>query len=341
MTYKPIGGLCNQLVGLIDTFAVAYAVKAGVQLQPSAYRDSFNSHYFDIEWTMIDMSSILNIKTMQQYWSKHGVNIQNFSNSSDGNTSLQQPSQLVVDMKLQDEPARPLLSVANRVHAAVSNMAAELVERLPASESHHHVLVDIGQPTERIKISSHPQVFDLVLKSFVFAPSLEKVVALILFQILKISSCFNGVHLRIENDYVQHPYLDHQGTCNDSLHCLSSQFVPALQRANFDTQTPLYVASGFFKAQPVHQAHVLKTLAPFGKQIVSKENCMSVQQLHSFNSEQLAAIDFMVMRKTTKFVGVLDSSFSKLVARFRETDGHASETNIFAHDFDPARVDLS
>lgn len=341
VTYHPGGGLCNQLVGVINTFAVAYAAQAAVQLQSSAYRDSFNTLYHDIDWTASNISTILNVASMRQYWSHQGVDVHDCINVAETADASTASPGLVTEMRLQDQPSRTLLSVANRVHAAALTRVAEVLDDQAQLGGKVNVLVDLGWPAERIKISSHSTVFSRVLKSVTFAPVLEQIVLTMIRKLHQISPTFNGVHLRIENDYVHHPYLDHQGTCNDSLHCLETQFVPAMQRANFSQAVPLYIASAIFMSQPKHQFHVLKRLASFGSEIVYKEVLADKTDLEHLNSEQLAAIDFMLMCQTSKFVGVLDSSFSKLVARFRETDGHDTGSNTFARDFDTNRIDLS
>ena len=342
VTYYPGGGLCNQLVGIINTFAVAYAAQASVQLQPSAYRDSFNTLYHNINWTTSDISSILDIKRMRQYWSGHGMSIDDYLNMTAFPVhGLQSQSRVLAEMNLHDQPSRHLLSWANRVHAAALIQIGEAMDDNTSLAGHLTVTVNLGWPTERIKISSHANVFARVLKSMVFAPNLERIAINVIDKLNQLAPSFNGVHLRIEDDYVHHPYLDHQNTCNNSLHCLDAQYVPAMKRAKFTQQVPLFVASGIFTARPEYQLRVVQTLIPFGSCILHKEDLVDKQELDYLNSEQLAVIDFMLMRRTAKFVGVFDSSFSKLVARFRETDGHESSTNTFARDFDATRVDLS
>ena len=341
VTYYPGGGLCNQLIGVIDTFAVAYAAHAAVRLQPSAYRDSFNTRYHDIAWKTSDISTILNIASMRQHWSRQGVDIYEYVNMTGLAITSSSQQFLVTELKLHDQPSRHLLSIANRVHAAALTKVTDVLDEQALLNGTMDVVVDLGWPAERIKISSHPAIFSQVLTSIVFAPALVQIVEVIMQKLRQLSPTFNGVHLRIEHDYVHHPYLDHQGTCDDSLHCLQSQFIPAMQRANFSQEVPLYIASAFFMSKPEHQSHVLKMLAPFGSSVLYKEILADKVDLDPLNSEQLGVVDFMLMCQTAKFVGVLDSSFSKLVGRFREAYGHHSSSNIFAREFDKNRIDLS
>ena len=341
ITYLPGGGLCNQLVGVINTFAMAYATQTAVQLQPSAYRDSFNTTYQDMTWTTVDIDSILDIENMRHYWSKKGVHVNKDVNMTENNDHDGPVQHLVAEMKLHEQPARSLLSWANRVHAAALTRVADALEDHTYTTGRLSVTIDLGWPSERIAISSNPQVFVQLLNSVVFSGALEDIAKQILQELNLLAPSFNGIHLRIENDYVHHPSLDHQGTCDDSLHCLKSQYVPAMTRANLSQFYPLYIASAFFMTNPEQQQEVLEKLAPFGSQIVYKECLINVENLQNLHTEQLAAVDFIVMLMTSTFVGVVDSSFSKLVARFRENDGYAVETNVFAREFDVTRLDLS
>ena len=73
-------------------------------------------------------------------------------------------------------------------------------------------------------------------------------------------------------------------------------------------------------------------------EIVENTAAKNRDEVH-LNFEQLAVIDFAIMR--SKFVGVVDPSFSKPVARCRQTDGYAAETNLFARESDITCLDLS
>lgn len=106
-------------------------------------------------------------------------------------------------------------------------------------------------------------------------------------------------------------------------------------------ELPLYIASAFFTSQPEHQSSVLEILSPFGSSILHKEALADKGQLEPLNPEQLAAIDFILMRRTATFVAVIDSTFSRLVARFRVHDGCDIGSNFFARDFVRARLELS
>ncbi len=340
VTYLPGGGLCNQLITIINTFAVAYATQASVQLQPSGYRDSFNTPFFDINWTSIDVSSLLNVEHLRQYWAAVGVEIHDYVIRTEAEDAEPFASKQV-EMRMHEQPSRSLLSVANRVYATALTCLADEMDIQPSDRDLSRVVINLGWPSEKIKISSHPNIFSQVLDSVVFAPALEYIAEAILLKLHQLAPHFNGVHLRIENDYVHHPHLDHQGTCDNSLHCLDAQFVPAMQQANFSQELPLFIASAFFTAQPQHQSSVLQKLSPFGSRILHKEALADKGQLEPLNPEQLAVIDFMLMRRTATFVGVIDSTFSKLVARFRVHDGCDIGSNFFARDFDRARVDLS
>ena len=63
-------------------------------------------------------------------------------------------------------------------------------------------------------------MFSQVVQSLVFAEHLMHITDRAIIHLQELAFGFNGVHLRTEHDYVQHPYLDHGGTSDNSLHCL-------------------------------------------------------------------------------------------------------------------------
>lgn len=330
----PGGGLCNQLAAIINSFSVAFAAQAAVQLQPSVYRNSYNLSASDMTWSSIDIGSVLDVPAMRGFWFSRGVAVHDYVHEI---INVNQ----VVEMRTHEMPAGSLSSLVNKVYAAAFTAIAEMSDEKGAGRPEVNLTIDLGYTMERIRISPHAKLFELVIKSVAFAPSLNTIAEQISAKLFESFPIVHGVHLRIEHDYVHHPALDHQGTCDDTLHCLQHQFIPALQQANLNRQAPIYVASGIFSANQEHVPEILNALSPFGSRILHKEMLADTWLLETLNSEQLAAIDFMILRKTSVFVGVLDSSFSKMVARFRTVDGFEPATNIYARTFDSARLDLS
>ncbi|KAL3132123.1 hypothetical protein ABBQ32_008732 [Trebouxia sp. C0010 RCD-2024] len=340
ISYWPGGGLCNQLSNIVNTLVIAYAMQAAVQLQSSGHRDTYNSEYYDMRWTPDPIISILNVEEMQHFWMRHGVSVYDSENVTEleGADRDHPPDTFVTNLKLHEGPARTLTSVTNRVLSAALTRIADLEDGEFSWQSQFNMRANLGWPNERLQISSQAQFFHLADSSVSFAPELERIADDVF---AKMADSFNAVHLRIEYDYVHHPAIDHQGSCADSLHCLEHQFVPACQHAGFNNHTPLYVASGIFLARPDLHAEVLRQLAPYGSQIIHKEQVLDAHVLQRLTSEQLAVIDFLLCRRADTFVGVLESTFSKLVSRHRLLYGHNEQSNIFAREFDPARLNIS
>ena len=71
----------------------------------------------------------------------------------------------------------------------------------------------------------------------------------------------------------------------------------------------MYIACGIFQTQPLFAQHWRHNFALVN---VHKGELLSVAELSALHSEQKAAVDFLVLVRAEKFVGVQISSFSFL-----------------------------
>ena len=154
---------------------------------------------------------------------------------------------------------------------------------------------------------------------------------------------FNGVHLRIEDDFshvkdagagcflraqfylvfadmwlnwlVMHD-ADRQG--------LLPIYTDAFHRAQLNLSLPIYVACGIFETQP-HFAWDWQT--SLASNSVHKGQLLGDAELSALTSEQKAAVDFLVLVQAERFVGVQISSFSFFAAEYRKMHGIAPEYN--------------
>ena len=346
ISYWPGGGLCNQLKTIINTLAIAYAAKANVKLQVTTNRDSYNVKFDQMVWTPAPLSTLLDVRSMRSFWAHHAVDIYDHENVTEIHTEdldvIDSEIRLqVVNMKIHERSPMHLLSAVNHVHAAALSRFAELAAANGTLESNVGVLVNLGYANEHLQTSSMPQVFSMAAKSISFSPQLQHIIVAAQAKLQNAYQGYNGLHLRIENDWIHHNGVDHQGTCSDTLHCLEHQFIPAIKRVAMSKQTLLYVASGIFESMPDKTKAITSSLRPFCSQLIRQTNLIDGVLLATLTSEQKAAIDFMLLRNATNFLGVFDSTFSKLVAKYRVLDGYQSSSNFFTLPFDEADFSLN
>ncbi len=345
ISYWPGGGLCNQLKTIINTFAIAYAAKANVKLQVTTNRDSYNVKFDQMVWTPAPLNTLLDVCSMRSFWAHHDVNIYDHENVTEVHTEdldvIDSKKRLqVVNIKMHERSPMHLLSAVNHVHAAALSRFADLAATNGTLESNVGVLINLGWVNEHLQTSSMPQVFSMAAKSITFSPPLQHIIVAAQAKLQSAYHGYNGLHLRIENDWIHHDGVNHHGTCSDTLHCLEHQFIPAIKRV-MSRQSLLYVATGIFESMPDKTEAITTSLGPFCSKLIRQTNLIDRVLLASLTSEQKAAIDFMLLRNASSFLGVFDSTFSKLVAKYRVLDGYQSSSNFFTLPFDEADLSLN
>ena len=104
------------------------------------------------------------------------------------------------------------------------------------------------------------------------------------------------------------------------------KYSEAMQLLRLEPATPLYVASGIFKAEPMFGSQFL---ASWSKHICYGRLFLSAEEVKHLDLEQLAAIDFLVASRAQKFIGWAGSSFSFWVMQERALNGlDAASTHI-------------
>lgn len=66
----------------------------------------------------------------------------------------------------------------------------------------------------------------------------------------------------------------------------------------------------------------------FSSTFVNKESVVSVEELQALTSEQRAAVDILVLKECSAFVGLSLSSMSFLVQELRVLSGHPRNTTV-------------
>jgi len=129
---------------------------------------------------------------------------------------------------------------------------------------------------------------------------------------------FNGVHLRLESDARD------WATILGGPQALWDGYVSAMRRACFNASTPLYAASGLLTYGASGQlASVVAQLRRLGlaDRVLYKEALLPDAALASLNSEQKAAVDFLVLARSRSFVGMGSSTFSFYLREHRALAG--------------------
>ncbi len=83
------------------------------------------------------------------------------------------------------------------------------------------------------------------------------------------------------------------------------------------------------------------SLEPYCSKLIRQTDLVDHVLLATLTSEQKAAIDFVLLRDAVSFLGVFDSTFSKLVAKYRVLGGYQSSSNFFTLPFDEADFTLN
>lgn len=102
-------------------------------------------------------------------------------------------------------------------------------------------------------------------------------------------------------------------------------YTDAFQRAQLDPSLPMYIACGIFETQPLFAQHWRHSYASIN---MHKEQLLEAAELSALHSEQRAAVDFLVLVRAQRFVGVQISSFSFFAVEYRKMHGIAPERNL-------------
>jgi len=129
---------------------------------------------------------------------------------------------------------------------------------------------------------------------------------------------FNGVHLRIESDA-----RDWEEILGGRA-ALWAGYLSAARAAGFDAGTPLYVASGLLTYGASAEMETVAAEirgAGLASSIHHKEQHLTPADLAALNSEQKAAVDFLVLARSRAFVGLGSSTFSFYLREHRALEG--------------------
>lgn len=102
----------------------------------------------------------------------------------------------------------------------------------------------------------------------------------------------------------------------DILHCIAL-VMQKCRDSSFSKSTDLYIASGLLTYNGNMWKHVTRALTPYARQLIYKELFLTPEDLHGLHAEQLALVDFLVLVKANRFVGISTSTFSVFIREYR------------------------
>eukprot|EP00667_Euglena_gracilis_P012911 EG_transcript_13290 len=308
------GGLCNQLYALLHGLLVAVTLQWDFELPDLLYQQNGSELMEAKVFARAPLTRLLDVPRMQTGLRRWGISLH--PRGTLGPT-------FDVFMKTAPvlKPPAKWAQLARRYHeraAGQSNLTFKLIQPHP------------GPGDVKVGRANWPLFRDLV-QNLHFAPGLQAVAGRIVAALAAQAGRFSGLHLRIEEDYVRHPYLGsdpfHQQKCaRGSLYCLAHTYIPVV--AAEQPPLPYYVASGVFSIPLPIKSEVLEKLSPLAPAWNYSTQFLSPVERLELVFEQVAAVDLLVLTASHLFIGVSKSTFSCFVALYRVSRGLPGRTRF-------------
>jgi hypothetical protein len=137
---------------------------------------------------------------------------------------------------------------------------------------------------------------------------------------------FNGIHLRVENDASS--WWSRWGSVEN----LWAAYLQECKLAGLSKELPLYMASGLLTYCRICKQQTALRLAPYCSRLLSKYDMLTSNDISGLHSEQLAAIDFLVIAQSQLFVGNAKSTFSWHLREYRALHGISGKDSSWLLD---------
>eukprot|EP00668_Euglena_longa_P014643 GGOE01018640.1.p1 GENE.GGOE01018640.1~~GGOE01018640.1.p1 ORF type:complete len:307 (+),score=12.53 GGOE01018640.1:2-922(+) len=255
----------------------------------------------------VRMERLLDVKKMQDAFLKRGTVL--YAHGTTGPTR---------DMRFKRPPiARPLPNWIQRCKEVAKK--ASVHKGKPLKITHF----PSGPGDVAIGRSGWP-AFKELIQHLYFAPHIEAISQHIIDALNASYNQYNGVHLRIEPDFVRHPYLlkdrFHVRTClQGSIHCLEHAYLPVLRKEN--SSLPYYVACGMLSVPMNNTWQVWAHLKQFAPTWNYSKEFITLEQAQGLVYEELAAVDLLVLAHSNVFFGMTRSTFTCFVSVYRASRG--------------------
>eukprot|EP00667_Euglena_gracilis_P020918 EG_transcript_22729 len=187
-------------------------------------------------------TAVLNVSSINEYWSPRGLTL------------------------FEGAVPWPVVKFEVSLRGALADWMQAANSALVAA-SKQNVTPHVGYPPSLMIVGEDPAILSLfveITRSLQFTDQLKGLAERIISHLQLKAGRFVGVHLRVETDFLHHPYLRkdpvHQKKCrHGAAHCFDHLYAPAFQKAGLSPSSPpMYVASGIFFGE----RHLLPDLLP-------------------------------------------------------------------------------
>eukprot|EP00667_Euglena_gracilis_P007246 EG_transcript_7316 len=321
--YMEKAGLCNQLFAMMHSLLVATAMGWDYELPEFLYHSNGAVPYERQDFRRTSMSRLLNVKKMQAAFRARGTTL--YAHGTTGPTH---------DVRFENTPScRPLPEWVQRGKETVERANAPPDRTLRIT--HHHP----GAGDIAIGKSGWPMFKELVQLLY-FAPQLENIADKIVQKLAVNNTGFNGVHLRIEEDFIRHPAMGndpfHIQKCRQgTIQCLENAYFPVFREQQ--PPRPYYLACGILSVPMDNKRQVLSHLKQVAPVWNYTTQFVTLDQGQGLVYEQLAAIDLLILARADLFIGMARSTFTCFISVYRASNGLPGQERFV----DPPLTDLA
>lgn len=331
-------GLINQFYTHLTSIMLAKALGAELVLPSAIYRDEFVR---STGWHSGPAANLIDVEAITNYWSDKGVFIHSLPNKTDleendprPTLQLQRDEELPLDLRSHvyqhlGRPGRRYSETVDVIRQAiVSQTEARL--RLQPDVEIPYLVVQLGDTFCSFE-SFRGDVLLLVAevaRSLRFAPHLVQLADQVVHIVTDGGKrAFNGLHLRIEADASE--WLEKIGGVQGAW----AAYIAAMRNATFSAESPVYIASGLTAEGDMgafnESVRVLVDNGLSSAEVHYKEKHLEKALLSGLNSEERAAIDFLVLARCRAFVGFGASTFSLYLPQYRILNGYPAAPCAF------------
>lgn len=349
LRYTACTGLINQHYSHIAALALASRIGADVVLPPAAVRDSFGSYFHmaadknEMAWSAAPLESLLDVDALVATWRARGVTLHrppaiapfpDLTRPATAFPAYAQPALDAASTRARLDgvylAVHPMGTLVDRVRAAAVAAVAPTLRADPDARV-APVVIDLPCSFFAVRTSDELRLMSDVARTLTFAPHLVALADRVVDAAARAArggagsagdaralAPFNGVHLRLESDARD------WATILGGTQAVWDGYVSSMRAAGFNATTPLYVASGLLTYGASRQlASVVAELRRLGlaARVLYKEALVPDAALAPLNSEQKAAVDFLVLARATAFVGMGSSTFSFYLREHRALAG--------------------
>ncbi|KAL4423751.1 hypothetical protein ABPG75_001052 [Micractinium tetrahymenae] len=334
LRYMACMGGFNQLYSHVAALTLAAALGADVVLPPALARETYDSKSDPLhrktetmQWHAAPAESLLDVARIAQAWRQLGINVQPPpqlyvlpADLRTGFLSYPQPAfqpQQVVRLKGVNRKPKEFGVLLGMARAAVRDaVAAALAAGLPPFDT---IVLDLPCTLFSLNTDRVLGLTSKVALSLHFSPHLQALADRIVAAVTDGGRRpFNGLHLRLETDAL----FFHQSQAGQQK--AWEAYIEGMRESGFNASLPVYVASGLLTYNSTEQWHQLvdkMRALGLAAEVLHKEKLLRAEELQGLHMEQVAVLDFLVLARAQRVVGLAASTFSTYLREYRALHG--------------------